>query len=114
MTRRVWIGLGLGVLLLMPAVSRAGNCVITTTRTACPGQEADSYKKCGGKPTCDESFAHPTAESCAAEAEEACVNVKDRQQVTKSKTITAKFDGQPVDGGKNFCDPGREDFNKCK
>jgi len=89
----------------------AGECVIHVTRTACPGKELESYKKCNGKQSCEEIKETATAEACGNEALKACENA--RLDITKSKVITATFDDQPVDGGKNFCDANRPDFNKC-
>jgi hypothetical protein len=92
----------------------AGECKINVTRAACPGKDAESYKKCDGKASCDEVKKVGSAEACAKEALKACENVGDRQKVTKSKAITAMFNGQPVEGGKNFCEASRPDFNKCQ
>lgn len=89
----------------------AGDCVLNVTRTACPGKEAESYKKCDGKQSCEEMKETSSAEACAKEALKACDNA--RLDITKSKVITASFDGAPVEGGKNFCEANRPDFNKC-
>jgi len=89
----------------------AGECVIKVTRTACPGKEAESYKKCDGKQSCEDIQETDTAAACAEAALKACYNA--RLDITKSKVITATFDNVPVEGGKNFCDPNRPDFNKC-
>lgn len=91
----------------------AGKCVLKVTRTACPAKEKESYSKCKGKQSCDVEDAATTAEDCAAAAVKACENTPDRQQITKSKVITALFGGQPVEKGKNFCAADRPDFNKC-
>ena len=93
--------------------SYAGTCTLHITRTACPGMEKDSYAKCGGNASCDENKKTGSADSCAKAALEACDNVAARQKQTKSKEIKADFDGKPLEGGKNFCDPNRPDFNKC-
>lgn len=90
----------------------AGECVIHYNRTACPGQEEASYAKCGGKKECDETKEAKSEKDCAKKALKACDNA--RLQETKAKAITAMFDGKPVEGGKNFCDSDRPDFNKCK
>ncbi len=102
----------LGLCAATPAY--AGDCVLKVTRTACPGKEAESYKKCDGKQSCEEFKETASIEACAKETLKACDNVGDRQQQTKSKVITATFDGAPVEGGKNFCDANRPDFNLCK
>ncbi|WP_397599863.1 hypothetical protein [Silvanigrella sp.] len=93
--------------------SYAGTCTLHITRTACPGMEKDSYAKCGGNASCDENKKTGSADSCAKAALEACDNVAARQKQTKSKEIKADFDGKPLEGGKNFCEPNRPDFNKC-
>jgi hypothetical protein len=85
----------------------AADCVLHITRTACPGKEAESYSKCNGKQSCDESKPAASANQCQVKAKEACKN--SRLDVTKYKKITAEFDGSPVDGGKDFC-VGRPDF----
>lgn len=105
--------ISLTLLALVPTAAMAGECVLNVTRTACPGQEATSYEKCGGEPSCEEVKKSATAEACAKEALKACENSPERQKTTKSKSITAKFDDAPVEGGKNFCDEGRPDYNKC-
>jgi hypothetical protein len=91
----------------------AGDCKISVTRTACAGKEAESYKKCNGTKSCDQVKKVDSMEACAKEALKACDNVGDRQKVTKSKVITALFDGKPVQDGKDFCAKDRPDFNKC-
>jgi hypothetical protein len=92
----------------------AGDCVLHVTRTACQGKEKESFSKCKGNASCEETKKTATAAACAKQALKACENVGDRQQQTKSKVITAKFDGKPVEDGKNFCEENRPDFNKCK
>lgn len=86
-------------------------CVIHFNRTACPGQEQESYSKCGGSKQCDQSDPATTAAACLAAARKACEN--SRLDITKSKVITAKFDGKSLKGGANFCAANRADFNKC-
>ena len=87
--------------LLLATHAFAGDCVMSITREACPGKDTDSYAKCGGKQSCDETKKTGSAEACAKEAAKACQNK--RLDVTKSKTIVAKFNGQSVEGGKDFC-----------
>ncbi len=85
-----------------PAV--AGECAIEYNRTACPGKEAESYSKCGGKQSCVQPEQTATAEACQAAALKACAN--DRLTITKSKVVTAKFDGKQVmsaSGKGDFC-----------
>ena len=96
-----------------------GECAITYTRTACPGQEAESYnKKCDGNQTCTQEVAAPSQEQCEAEAVKACAN--DRSTVTQSKVITAKFKGKAIQsrsGNDDFCaDYAKRstEFDQCK
>lgn len=99
-------------ILSIPKAALAGECVLSVTRTACPGKEVESYKKCSGKQSCEEIKETGSADACAKEAVKACENA--RLDITKSKLITAKFDDEAVEGGKDFCDTNRADFNKCK
>jgi hypothetical protein len=69
-------------------------CSVTTTRTACPGKEAESYKKCDGKKSCSKNVEAASADACVEAATASCSN--DRLEITKSKTITVKWNGQPV------------------
>ncbi len=95
----------------------AGSCDLSITRTACPGKEAISYKKCDGQASCVEKETAADAAACKAMAVEACSNK--RLEITKSKVITAKFDGKEIktDGGDtDFCKafPNRsKEFDKC-
>ncbi|MDZ4787176.1 MAG: hypothetical protein SGJ02_13975 [bacterium] len=89
----------------------AGDCELSVTRIACPGKEAESYKKCDGKPSCTELKETASADGCAKEALKACEN--SRLDITKSKVITSKFDGTAVESNKDFCAGDRADFNKC-
>lgn len=100
-------------IVLGSSAAYAGECKISVARTACAGKEAESYKKCNGAKSCDDTKKSDSADACGKEALKACDNIGDRQKVTKSKVITATFDGQPVQGGKDFCAGGRSDFNKC-
>ncbi len=99
--------------LTFAPVATAGECNLTVSRTACPGKEKESYSKCNGVQKCDEVKTADSAAACGKEAVKACDNVGPRQKITKSKVITAKFDGAMVEGGKNFCAADRSDFNKC-
>ena len=94
-------------------MAAAGACVLHVAREACnKAAEAESFGKCQGVKECDESpVKKVSAVSCAKHAEGSCSN--GRLTVTKSKKITATFNGVPVEGGKNFCKHDRPDFNKC-
>jgi hypothetical protein len=87
-------------------------CVVHYNRTACPGKEAESYSKCNGTKECDkEDSSAVSLKACEQAAASACANT--RLTITKSKVITAKFNGKPLRGGGNFCASNRPDFNKC-
>lgn len=92
----------------------AGQCILHVKRVACEGKEKESYTKCKDlSPECDSEPVEATSEKdCAKKALKSCENA--RLDITKLKTITAKFDGKPVEGGKQFCAQDRPDFNKCK
>lgn len=86
---------------------QAADCVLAVTRTACPGKDADSYSKCGGKASCNETVPAASASQCALKAKAACANK--RLDVTKAKKVTATYDGAAVEGGKDFC-AGHPDY----
>ncbi len=90
-------------LSLNGAVTFAADCTITTTRTACPGKEKDSYAKCpNGVQTCSSVVANIADEkACESAAIDACLN--SRFDVTKYKKITAKFNNKDFSRGKDFC-----------
>jgi len=92
--------------------SHAGICEITVKRAACPGKEAESYKKCDGKEECTNKQKADSEAACQKLAENECVN--SRLEITKSKEIKASFGGAAVKGGANLCATDRPDFNKCK
>ncbi len=94
----------LAALLYLPVSVLAGTCEMHVTRTACPGKEDISYKKCNGKQSCTETEDAGTAEQCMALAVQACANA--RFSITKSKVVTAKFDGKEIknkSGKTDFC-----------
>lgn len=92
----------------------ADDCIVHYNRTACPGRDAKSYSKCGGSKTCDKNEDASTEAACVAAAKAACPN--SRLDITKSKRVTARFNGKALKGpyGGSFCAPNRPDFNKCK
>jgi hypothetical protein len=105
------------VLVNVAEAEDAGDCAITYTRTACPGQEAESYKKCDGKQSCTKLVAADSEAKCQEAAVQACSN--DRLTVTKSKVIGAKFKGKALktkSGKDDMClDYSKRDaeFNQC-
>lgn len=92
----------------------AMDCIVHYNRTACPGKEEESYSKCSGSKECDKNEDASTEAACVALAKAACAN--SRLEITKSKRITARFEGKALKGpyGGNFCSQSRPDFNKCK
>jgi hypothetical protein len=79
----------------------AADCVLHVTRTACPGQEKESFSKCGGAASCVEKKPAASAAECVAAATAACAN--SRTTITKYKKVTAEFEGAAVESGKDFC-----------
>jgi hypothetical protein len=102
----------------------AADCVIHVKRTACAGQEAESYKKCDGRQECDKTEASVSTDAaCSKAALAGCDNT--RLDITKYKVVTATFkgnalaggftpDGKPDPKGANFCAGDRPDLNKCR
>lgn len=107
----------IAALWLPSEASYAGNCEIKYTRTACPGKEKISYKKCKGQKSCSKFKETPDAESCKTAAIKSCRNK--RLSITKSKVINAEFDGTALkasNGSDDFCtvyEKADAEFNKC-
>ena len=95
------------VFLAASGAASAADCVLHITRTACPGKDAESFSKCDGKASCDETKPAVSAAQCTAKAKEACAN--SRLDVTKYKKITASYDGADLDGGQDYCE-GHPDY----
>ncbi len=95
----------------------ASDCNITITRTACPGHEAESYKKCDGKQSCSKPAPATSEAACVEAAIKSCSN--DRLEITKSKVITATYKGKALEtkaGKDDLClDYAKRDaeFNHC-
>jgi hypothetical protein len=93
------------------------DCAIKYTRTACPGQEAESYKKCDGKKSCLKYEPASSAEQCKQAAAAACSN--DRLTITASKVVNATFQGKPLkttSGKEDFCaeyEKREAEYNHC-
>ena len=110
----VSLGFGLG----QSRAEDKTDCALTYTRTACTGQEAESYKKCDGKQTCTKYVPADSEAACQAAAVAACSN--DRLTVTKSKAISATYKGKALKakaGKPDLClDYAKRDaeFNQCK
>jgi hypothetical protein len=105
------------VLLASFGSAVAGDCAVEYTRTACPGQETESYSKCDGKQTCVKTEAAASMEACQAASVKACAN--DRLKITKSKVVKAKFDGKAImsaSGKEDFCadyEKRAAEFDQC-
>ncbi len=108
------VGLSLAV---GTTLASAGDCAIHYNRTACKGQEAVSYLKCNGEKECTKSSEAASVAACQELAVKACAN--DRLDITKSKIITAVFDGKAIksaSGKDDFCiDYAKKsaEFNQC-
>jgi hypothetical protein len=95
----------------------AADCDITYVRTACPGHEAESYKKCDGQQSCTKHVPATSEAACTDAAVQACAN--DRLEITRSKVITAKYKGKALkakSGQDDLClDYAKRDaeFNHC-
>lgn len=95
----------------------AATCEIQYDRTACPGKEKISYKKCKGEKTCSKFKEADSVEQCREMATKSCANK--RYSITKSKVITALFDGNAItteSGKADFCLEYANvatEFNQC-
>ena len=90
--------------------AQAGVCEITVTRTACPGQEKISFKKCDGKATCAKTKEFGTEAECQKYAAKKCLNR--RYEVTQLKVMKATFDKKAIktpSGKDDFCSEDRAD-----
>jgi hypothetical protein len=109
--------LTVGVALGTSRAEDKTDCALTYTRSACPGQEAESFKKCDGKQTCTKYVPADSEQTCRAAAVAACSN--DRLTVTQSKAIAATWKGTALkskSGAGDMClDYAKRDaeFNKC-
>ncbi len=84
--------------------AQAGDCDVHYKRTACPGQEAISYKKCDGNQECTKSKEASSVEECQEVAVKSCSN--SRLDITKSKVITAMYKETAIkttSGKDDFC-----------
>ncbi|MCW7537737.1 hypothetical protein OOT46_07720 [Aquabacterium sp. A7-Y] len=93
------------------------DCTIHYTRTACPGKEAESYKKCDGQQSCAKPAPASSEKACQEAALKACAN--DRLDITHSKVITATYKGKPIKsttGKDDFCADyakRKTEFDRC-
>lgn len=110
------------IIVLMASTFYAGTvaaatCEVKYNRTACPGKEKISYKKCKGKKTCSKFKEASTVAECRAKATKSCGNK--RYSITKSKVINAIFDGKAIkteSGKDDFCleyANRSTEFNQC-
>lgn len=84
--KQLILALALG---LSPLLASAGDCEITTHRTACPGKEKEVLQPYGGKNPTVEVQAAASPEACKALAEKSSKIV--RQGTLKGKNVSAKF-----------------------
>ncbi len=114
--------LGLFMLAFLMVTSVYARCNVNYTRTACKGQEAISYKKCGGDQSCSKLRNTDNVQECWQLAIKSCNN--SRLNITKFKVITATYGGaqliggydnlgNPDPNGTNFCGKQRPDLNQC-
>lgn len=96
-------------LALVSSSAFAGICNVHVKRVSCPGKDKESFAKCEGKAECDNKKKADTEADCTKLAKDECSN--SRTDITKSKEVTAIFDGKALGG--NVCEPNRPDFNKC-
>ncbi len=112
-----FFGVAIMLLTFFSGTVAAATCEIQYTRTACPGKESISYKKCKGKASCSKFKEADSAEQCAAMATKSCANK--RLSITKSKVINAIFDGNAITtsgGSDDFCTEYANtdtEFNQC-
>jgi len=115
----LFAAVGLMMIGLAPIQSAeaASECSVSYTRTACPGQEATSFKKCDGNASCVKQKEADSAEACQAAAVKSCRNR--RLNITKLKVITATWQGQAIQspsGKDDFCldyEKRAEEFDRC-
>jgi hypothetical protein len=106
------------VVLMTLSLNAFSKCEVSYDRTACTGKDAESYAKCDGKKTCTKVETAEDESECREAAVKACAN--SRTDITKSKVITAKWNGKEVmskSGKKDFCEDYEKkatEFNKCK
>ena len=85
--KRLFLAMALG---LSPVLaSAAGECEITTHRTACPGKEQEVLAPYAGKNPTVENKDAASADSCKAIAEQSAKIV--RKGTLKGKAVSAKF-----------------------
>ena len=111
------VGVFIIVSAFLTGVAAAATCEIQYTRTACPGKEKISYKKCKGKQSCSKFKEAASVDACRAKAVKSCGNK--RYSITKSKVINAVYDGQQIQtasGKDDFCleyENVATEYNQC-
>jgi hypothetical protein len=73
----------------------AGVCSLTTTRTACPGKEAEMLKPYDGKNPTTETDAKATTEDACKAAGEKAAKIQ-RKGVLSKKSVKISFDGKDL------------------
>ena len=95
--------------MYLPRAANAAECVMTVTREACPGHETSCYSKCNGQPTCDETKKVGSKDACEKEAIRNCTVFRPGE--TKTKKVSAKLNGEALNGGADFCSPAKPEYN---
>ncbi len=103
---------------LILSLNAFSKCEVFYDRTACKGKEAEAYSKCDGKKTCTKVESAEDESECKDAASKACAN--SRTDITKSKIVTAKWNGKEImskTNKKDFCEDYEKkgtEFNKCQ
>jgi hypothetical protein len=106
------------VFILAFSFNAFSKCEVSYDRTACAGKDSESYAKCEGKKSCTKVESAEDESECKDAALKACAN--SRIDITKSKIITAKWNGKEIlskSSKKDFCEDYEKkgaEFNKCK
>lgn len=100
----------------------AGDCVKTETRFPCKTGdttkdaqiEKTCYEKCDGKATCDKNKKVSSEDACMKWAQNECSVF--RPGTTDKKSVTVKFNGKPLNDGKDLCFPEKSEYkwHQCK
>ncbi len=117
MEKLKYLGIITTIMMFLSSSVYAATCEVQYTRTACPGKEKISYKKCGGKQSCSKLKEADSVAECRKIASKSCRNK--RYSITKSKVINAIFDGNSIttaSGKTDFCLEyvnAATEFNQC-
>lgn len=106
MKKSLMVASCLMALFILASGAQAGTgCVLHVKRTAAsdnPDIVKECYKKCDGQPECDQAVTEAKdAAACEEAAKKEC-EIK-RPEVTKAKSVTAKFDDKALNNGQDYC-----------